>query len=84
LNRFYRQLKEDTQKTTTKLKSKEFPEPEDPPQLLSDTIKNLSINKSAHSKSSSPFNIRNDLIKKLPQRPSSAAIILEDENNNLS
>jgi len=84
LNRFYRQLKEEQQKATKKLNSKEFPEPEDPPQLLSDTIKNLSINKSAHCKSSSPFNIKNDLIKKLPQRPSSAAIILEDENNNLS
>uniref|UniRef100_A0A914LGG4 Uncharacterized protein n=1 Tax=Meloidogyne incognita TaxID=6306 RepID=A0A914LGG4_MELIC len=84
LNRFYRQLnEEEQQKATTKLKSKEFPEPEDPPQMLSDTIKNLSINKAAHCKSSSPFNKKNDVNKKLPQRPSSAAIILEDENINL-
>uniref|UniRef100_A0A1I8BT32 Uncharacterized protein n=1 Tax=Meloidogyne hapla TaxID=6305 RepID=A0A1I8BT32_MELHA len=85
LSRFYQQLKDEekqkTKKSSNKLKSKEYQQPNEPPQILSDTVEYLSINKSTHCKSSSPFNKKNGAIKKLPQRPSSAAIILENENN---
>uniref|UniRef100_A0A1I8B9A2 Uncharacterized protein n=1 Tax=Meloidogyne hapla TaxID=6305 RepID=A0A1I8B9A2_MELHA len=88
LSRVYQQLKEEekqkSNKKSSKLKSKEYPQPIQPPQILSDTVEYLSINKSTHCKSSSPFNKRNGAIKKLPKRPSSAAIIMENENNKSS
>uniref|UniRef100_A0A1I8B7L8 MIF4G domain-containing protein n=1 Tax=Meloidogyne hapla TaxID=6305 RepID=A0A1I8B7L8_MELHA len=73
LSRFYQQLKEEekqkSNKKSSKLKSKEYPQPIQPPQILSDTVEYLSINKSTHCKSSSPFNKKNGAIKKLPKRP---------------